>query len=311
MSLLEIELGPLKLSNPVMSASGTFGHSLEMKPFVAFAKMGAIVLKTVTLKPRPGNPPPRLFETSSGLLNSIGLENHGIDAFLKEELPRLDGCGTAVIVNLGGESEEDFVRLAERMDERKEVAAIELNLSCPNVQGGKLLFSSSAQAAASVVGKVRKATRKPLLAKLSPNVTRIGEIAKAVEAEGADAVTAINTLLGLAVDWRKKNSRLGGGFGGLSGPAIKPVALRMVYECFQSVKIPIVGCGGVQNAEDVLEFLVAGATAVQVGTWNYVEPGTIGQIVEELPQKLQSAGVRNVKELIGTLQISQRPASEG
>lgn len=301
--MLEVSLASLKLKNPVLSASGTFGHSLEMSPYVDFSKMGAIVLKTVTRKPRGGNPPPRLFETASGLMNSIGLENHGIDYFIKEELPKLANCGTPVIANIGAESEEDFRFLAERLDAEKVVSAMEVNLSCPNVQGGKLLFSSSPQAAESVIRLVRKTTKKTLIAKLSPNVTRISEIAKAVEAAGSDAVTAVNTVLALAIDWRKRSPKLGAGFGGLSGPAIKPIALRMVYECSQSIKIPVIGCGGVASTDDVLEFLVAGASAVQVGTWNYVEPGGIERIVEELPAKLQSAGISKITDLIATLKF--------
>lgn len=301
--MLEVSLASLKLKNPVLSASGTFGHSLEMSPYVDFSKMGAIVLKTVTRKPRGGNPPPRLFETASGLMNSIGLENHGIEYFIKEELPKLANCGTPVIANIGAESEEDFRFLAERLDAEKVVSAMEVNLSCPNVQGGKLLFSSSPQAAESVIRLLRKATKKPLIAKLSPNVTRISEIAKSVEAAGADAVTAVNTVLALAIDWRKRSTKLGAGFGGLSGPAIKPIALRMVYECSQSVKIPVIGCGGVASADDVLEFLVAGASAVQVGTWNYVEPGGIERVVDELPAKLQSAGISKITDLIATLKF--------
>ena len=309
--MLEVQLGPLKLRNPVMSASGTFGHSLEMTPFVDFSKMGAVVLKSVTPKPRPGNPPPRLFETASGLMNSIGLENHGIDAFLKDELPRLRDCGAPVVANIAGESVEEFRSLAERLDAPAEVAAMEVNLSCPNVQGGRLLFSSDAGNAETVIRAVRKQTKKPIFAKLSPNVTRIGEIAKAVEGAGADALTAVNTLLALAVDWRRRTPRLGAGFGGLSGPAIKPVALRMVYECRQAVKIPVIGCGGVKDADDVLEFLVAGATAVQVGTWNYIELAGIEKIVGELPEKLRAAGVQRISDLIGTLRFAPAPVVEG
>lgn len=307
--MLEVRIGSLTLKNPVMSASGTFGHSLEMTNFVDFAKLGALVLKSVTPKPRPGNPPPRLFETASGMMNSIGLENHGVEEFLRDEIPRLRDCGAPVIANLAGESLDEFRLLAERLNTAPEIAAMEVNLSCPNVQGGRLLFASDAAMAEKAIAAARKATKKPIFAKLSPNVTRIGEIAKGCEAAGADAVTAVNTLLGLALDWRTKKTRLGAGFGGLSGPAIKPVALRMVYECRQAVKIPIIGCGGVQNADDVLEFLVAGATAVQVGTWNYVEPGGIGRIVDALPEKLRAAKVARIADLIGTLQFpAAKPA---
>lgn len=309
--MLEVRLGPLTLKNPVMSASGTFGHSLEMTPFVDFSKLGALVLKSVTPKPRPGNPPPRLFETAGGMMNSIGLENHGVEEFLREEIPRLRDCGAPVIANLAGESVEEFRFLAERLNAAPEIAAMEVNLSCPNVQGGRLLFASDPAMAEKAVAAARAATKKTIFAKLSPNVTRIGEIAKACEAAGADGVTAINTLLGLALDWRTRKTRLGAGFAGLSGPAIKPVALRMVYECRQAVKIPVIGCGGVKCADDVLEFLVAGASAVQVGTWNYVEPGGIGRIVDELPEKLRAAGVAKISDFIGTLQFPPpRPVQE-
>lgn len=309
--MLEVQLGPIRLKNPVMSASGTFGHSVEMAPFVDFSKIGAVVLKSVTQKPRPGNPPPRLFETASGLMNSIGLENHGIDAFLREELPRLRNCGATLVANLAGESVEEFRHLAERLDAAEEIDAMEVNLSCPNVQGGRLLFSSEPGNAEAVIRAVRRETKKPVFAKLSPNVTRIGEIARAAEGAGADAVTAVNTLLALAVDWRRRSPRLGAGFGGLSGPAIKPIALRMVYECRQAVKIPVIGCGGVKDADDVLEFLVAGATAVQVGTWTYVEPAGIGRIVDDLPERLGEAGVARASDLIGTLRFAPAPIVEG
>jgi dihydroorotate dehydrogenase (NAD+) catalytic subunit len=298
---LSVSLASLRLKNPVLSASGTYGHGLEMSKFVAPAKLGALVGKTVTLRPRPGNAPPRMAETPSGMLNSIGLENRGIAHYREKVLPTLRDCGTLVISNIGAETIDDFAALAEQLDGEPVVAALEVNLSCPNIQGGKLPFSTDCRLAESAIAAVRKRTKKPVFAKLSPNVTSIAEIAKAVEGAGADGVTAINTLLGLAVDWRRRKPILSTTFGGLSGPAIKPVALRMVTECWRAVKIPILAAGGARSAEDVLEFLVAGATAVQIGTWNFVDPTAIGRIVDELPGLLASAKVASARSLTGTL----------
>jgi len=309
--MLDVAIGALRLRNPVLVASGTFGHGDELRPFVDFGALGAIVLKTVTLAPRAGHRPPRLFETPSGMLNAIGLENRGVDHFLEHELPTLEGCGTPIVVNIGGETPEEFAELAARFDSVGAAAAIEINLSCPNIQGGSLPFSSNAQGCEAVVRGVRAATTKPLLAKLSPNVTRIAEIARAAEGAGADAVTAVNTLLGLAVDWRARRPRLAAGLGGLSGPAIKPVALRMVFECARAVRIPVVGCGGVSSAEDVCEFLVAGATAVQIGTWNYVDPGGASRIARDLAALLQREGVGRALDLVGSLRGAGGGAGEG
>jgi len=308
---LAVPLAGLRLANPVLSASGTFGHGLEMSRLVPPSKLGALVGKTVTLKPRPGNAPPRMAETEGGMLNSIGLENRGIEHYRREVLPTLRGCGTHVISNIGGESIADFAALAEQLDGEDVVSALEVNLSCPNIQGGKLPFSTDGAMAAAAIAAVRKATRKPILAKLSPNVTSIGEIARAVEGAGADAVTAINTLLGLAVDWRRRAPILSTTLGGLSGPSIKPVALRMVLECSRAVKVPIVAAGGVRSAADVAEFLVAGATAVQVGTWTFVDPTAIGTIVDELPSLLAGAGVARARDLIGSLRSPAAARFEG
>lgn len=308
---LTVALAGLSLRNPVMSASGTFGHGLEMSNLVPPSKLGALVGKTVTRKPRPGNPPPRMAETPSGMLNSIGLENRGIDHYRREVLPTLRGCGTHVISNIGAECIEDFAELAAQLDGEDVVAALEVNLSCPNVQGGKLPFSTSAETAQRTIAAVRAATRKPLLAKLSPNVTSIGDIARAVEAAGADAVTAINTLLGTAIDWRRREALVSTTLGGLSGPAIKPVALRMVLECARAVKIPVVAAGGARCADDVLEFLVAGATAVQIGTWSFVDPTAIGTIVDELPALLAAARVARARDLIGSLKGPRAVKFEG
>lgn len=298
---LAVRLGALHLRNPVLSASGTFGHGTEMQAFVPPEVMGALVLKTITATPRPGNPLPRIHETPAGMLNSIGLENRGVDAFLRDTWPKLRELPVPVIVNIGGESVEEYAAMGAKLAGLDGLAAVEVNLSCPNVQGGALPYSTDPAAAHDAIAAVRAQLRVPLLAKLSPNVTRIAPIAEAVERAGADAVTAINTLLGLGVDWRRRRAHLGTVVGGFSGPAIKPVALRMVRECAQAVRIPVVGCGGITSAEDVLEFVVAGATAVQVGTWNYVRPGAIAEIVAELGGLLAAEGIASVEELIGTL----------
>lgn len=298
---LEMPLGQLRLRNPVMSASGTFGHGLEMAGFVDPCKLGALVGKTVTRHPRPGNAPPRMAETPSGMLNSIGLENRGIEHYRREVLPTLRNCGTHVITNIGAETIADFGYLTEALDAEPAVAAIEVNLSCPNIQGGKLPFSTNCELAAAAITEVRRRTRKPILAKLSPNVTSIAEVAKAVEGAGADGVTAINTLLGMAVDWRSRKPLLSTTYGGLSGPAIKPVALRMVSECAGAVKIPIIAAGGVRSADDVLEFLVAGASAVQVGTYNFVNPRALATIVDELTELAASAGIARIADCVGSL----------
>ena len=297
---LRTQVGPLALDNPLMSASGTFGSGWEARGFGDLRRVGALVSKTVTVLPRPGNPPPRLFETPSGMLNSIGLENKGADHFLAETLPRMRGLGPKVIVNIGGESVGEFVELAQRFAEAG-VDALEVNLSCPNVQGGRLLFSSEPEMAEQTIRQVKAVARVPVLAKLSPNVTRIADIAQAVERGGADAITAINTLIGMAVDWRRRRPVLGRTIGGLSGPAIKPVALRMVYEIRRAVRIPVVAAGGIAGADDVLEFLVTGACAAQIGTWNFVDPTALTRALDELEAKLAEAGT-TVMELIGSLQ---------
>lgn len=296
-----IRLGSLVFKNPVLSASGTLGHGLEMSHFMVMSELGGLVGKTVTRMPRPGNPVPRMAETASGMLNSIGLENRGIEYYKKEVLPTLRTAGTHIITNIGAESTADFVYLAEVLDGEDVISAIEVNLSCPNIQGGKLPFSTDCALAGNTIAAIRKATRKPIWAKLSPNVTSIAEIAKSVEGAGADAVTAINTILGTAIDWRRREAMLSTTFGGLSGPAIKPVALRMVAECARAVKIPVIGVGGARTADDVLEFLVAGASLVQIGTWNFVDPTALPTIAAGLPDLLQSAGVAKAGDLIGSL----------
>lgn len=301
MARLAVDLGGLRLESPILSASGTFGHGLEMRHFVGPRAIGAWVSKTVTRRPRPGNPMPRIAETEAGFLNSIGLENRGVEAYVERTLPELAESGARIVTNVGGESVEDFAAIVERLDERPEIHAFEVNLSCPNVDGGKLPFSTVPAVTEAVVRGVRAATAKPLFAKLSPNVTRIDEIARAAEAGGADALVAVNTVLGMAVDWRTRRPRLATVVGGYSGVAVKPIALRCAHECARAVAIPVVGCGGIASAEDVLEFLVVGCRAVQVGTASFSDPGLLASLVAELDTFLGEAGVEDVNDLIGTL----------
>jgi dihydroorotate dehydrogenase (NAD+) catalytic subunit len=306
MARLEVELCGLALANPILSASGTYGHGLEMLPFAAPESLGAWVSKTVTLAPRPGNPHPRLAETEAGLLNSIGLENRGIESYVRDVLPQWKGVAAVVITNIGGERPEEFAELAARLDGEPDVDALEINLSCPNVQGGRLPFATDPRMAESVVARVRAATRKPLLAKLSPNVSDIAEIARASEAGGADGITAVNTLLGMSVDWRTRRPRLATVQGGYSGVGIKPVALRCAWACARAVRIPVVGCGGIASADDALEFLVAGCRAVQVGTASFSDPSRIACLAGEMSARLDAASVGSVAEVIGTLRGTAR-----
>ncbi|MEO6597450.1 MAG: dihydroorotate dehydrogenase [Planctomycetota bacterium] len=311
--MLQTTLGSLLLNNPVLSASGTFGSGWEGRQFSDLGRVGALVSKTVTVKPRSGNPPPRIWETPSGMLNSIGLENKGADYFVAETLPRMKqlaagGAGPRIVVNIGGESIDDFVQLAERFSAAG-VDALEVNLSCPNVQEGRLLFSTEPRLTEQAVRAVKKVATVPVFAKLSPNVTDITVIAKAAEQGGADGLTAINTLIGMAVDWKKRKPILGRVIGGLSGPAIKPVALRMVYEVARCVRIPVIGVGGARSADDVLEFICAGAAAVQIGTAMFTDPALMVQIVDDLQTRLQAAGT-TVAELCGCLHRTE-PAAVG
>jgi dihydroorotate dehydrogenase (NAD+) catalytic subunit len=314
---LETRLAGLTLANPVMSASGTFGSGWEGRQFSDLGHVGALVSKTVTLLPRHGNPPPRILETPSGMLNSIGLENKGVDTFIAASLPKMrelqrqgqqqNGIGPRILINIGGESMDDFVTLAERFCSAG-VDALEVNLSCPNVQEGKLLFSTDPRMTERVVRAVKQVANVPVFAKLSPNVTDITVIARAAEQGGADGITAINTLIGMAVDWRRQRPVLGRVIGGLSGPAIKPVALRMVYEVARTVKVPILAAGGVRSADDVLEFLCAGASAVQVGTSMFTDPALMFRLVDEIAQQLAAAGT-DVATLSGALHRQVAPAA--
>ncbi len=303
MVALGVSLNRLRLQNPILVASGTFGYAKEMTAFVDFTQLGGIVPKTVTPQPRPGNLPPRTVETASGMLNSIGLDNDGFDLFVAEKLPYLASLGTAIIVNIAAKTNDDFRRMAGVLNECSGVAAIELNISCPNVSGG-VDFGTNPALAAEVVAAVRSACEIPVIAKLTPNVTSVVPIAQAVAEAGADAVSLINTFQGMAVDWKRRRPVLGNVLGGLSGPAIKPLALRIVWQVSQAVKIPIIGIGGIQSIDDVMEFFLVGATAIQVGTANFYNPGLANQLIRELPAALQILGADSVAEIVGTLKTA-------
>ena len=297
---LDVQLGRLKLANPIAVASGTFGYAREMEGFVDLGRLGAILPKTITLLPRPGNPPQRTCETTGGMLNSIGLDNDGIESFIKNLLPYLASLKTAIIVSIAGKSQEEFVQMAARLEGLSGIAALELNISCPNVTGG-VDFGVDPVACERVVAGVRTACSFPILAKLTPNVSNITVIAKAAEAGGADAVSLINTCLAMAVNWRMRRPILGNVLGGLSGPAIKPIALRMVYQAARAVRIPVMGIGGIATIDDVMEFLVTGATAVQIGTASFYNPAVTTQILDALPKAIAELGASSVEEIVGSL----------
>jgi len=297
-----VQLGRLTLPNPILVASGTFGYAREMAGCVDFARLGGIIPKTVTRQPRAGNLPPRTVETPSGMLNAIGLDNDGIDHFIANHLPYLRGLPTAVLANIAGKNEDEFVEMAARLGREAGLAGLELNLSCPNVAGG-LDFATDPAVTARVVGGVRAVCPLPLVAKLTPNVTDVVKIAQAAAEAGADAVSLVNTFVGMAVDWRRRRPVLGNEVGGLSGPAIKPLALRMVWEVARRVRgVPVIGIGGIASVDDVMEFLVAGASAVQLGTVNFYDPTASVRIVDQLPAALAQLGAGSVREVVGTLQ---------
>jgi dihydroorotate dehydrogenase (NAD+) catalytic subunit len=304
---LAVRLGRLRLPNPILVASGTFGYAREMQSLVDLGRLGGIVPKTITPQPRAGNAPWRTIETAAGMLNSIGLDNDGIEAFIAHHLPYLASLAAPAIVSIAGHDHDEFVAMAARLDGLPGVAAIELNVSCPNVSGG-VDFGIDPAMCRRVVEAVRKACNVPLLAKLTPNVADIATVAKAAEDGGADAISAVNTCLGMAVDWRKRRTLLGNGMGGLSGPAIKPIALRCVYQVAQAVKIPVVGIGGIATLDDVMEFLVAGASAVQIGTANFYNPTATMAILDGLPAALAELGATKLDDVVGSLQF-KRPAS--
>lgn len=301
MADLKTKIGGLELRNPVMTASGTFGYGVEFEDFVDLSRLGGIVVKGTTLNPREGNPYPRMAETAGGMLNCVGLQNKGVDYFCEQIYPRIKDMDTNVVVNVSGSSVEDYAECARRIGELENIPAIELNISCPNVRQGGMAFGVTAEGAASVVKAVRQAYPKTLIVKLSPNVTDVTEIARAVEAEGADSVSLINTLMGMAIDAERRRKVLSIGTGGLSGPAVKPVALRMVYQVARAVKIPVVGLGGIMTATDAVEFLLAGASAVEIGTANFIDPSVTVKVVEGIEAYLDRHGFRSVQDIIGIL----------
>ena len=301
MANLSINMAGLSLRNPVMTASGTFGYGLEFEDFVPMSKLGGIIVKGTTLLPREGNDYPRMAETASGMLNCVGLQNKGVNYFAEHIYPQLRDMDTNVIVNVSGSSPENYAECAAVIDGLDKIPAIELNISCPNVKDGGMAFGVTCEGAASVVKAVRRAYHKSLIVKLSPNVTNIADIARAVEAEGADCVSLINTLMGMSIDIEKRCPRLSIGTGGLSGPAIKPVAVRMVHQVAKAVKIPVIGLGGIMTAEDAIEFMMAGATAVEVGTANFIDPAVSGKIVDGINSWLDAHSVRDINEIVGII----------
>jgi dihydroorotate dehydrogenase (NAD+) catalytic subunit len=299
---LSVTLGRLRLRNPILVASGTFGYAKEMEGVVDFARLGGVIPKTVTRQPRAGNRPPRTVETPSGMLNAIGLDNDGLDHFIAHHLPYLRTLHTAVIPNIAGKIEAEFVEMAGQVGAEPGLAALELNLSCPNVSGG-IDFATDPAVTARVVGDVRKVCPLPLIAKLTPNVTDVAHIARAAAEAGADAVSLVNTFVGMAVDWRRRRPVLGNVTGGLSGPAIKPLALRAVWHVSRKVQVPVIGVGGIATIDDVMEFLVAGASAVQLGTVNFYDPLASVRVVDQFPAALAELGASSPRDVVGTLQI--------
>jgi dihydroorotate dehydrogenase (NAD+) catalytic subunit len=306
---LRIQIGGLEFRNPVCSASGCFGYGPEFDDFIDVNQLGAVFVKGITGSPREGNAYPRMAETPSGMLNSVGLQNKGVDHFIHEIYPRLMNYHTHIIVNINGSTIEEYVDVAEKINALDGIPAIELNISCPNVKQGGMIFGTHCPTAIKVTEEVRGAYKKLLIVKLSPNVTSITEFAKAVEGAGADAISLINTLLGMAIDAEKQIPILSTITGGLSGPAIKPVALRMVWQCYQAVKIPIIGMGGIMNATDTVEFMLAGATAVQIGTANFIDPQVTIKVIRGLEDYCQRHNVASVRELTGALKSLPKPES--
>ena len=299
MANLSVNIGNLNLKNPVMTASGTFGYGIEFQDFVPLDQIGGIIVKGTTLLHREGNPYPRMAETAQGMLNCVGLQNKGVDYFCRNIYPQIKDIDTQMIVNVSGNSPENYAECAARVNELENIRAIELNISCPNVKSGGMAFGVTCEGAASVVREVRKKYDKTLIVKLSPNVTDITEIARAVEAEGADSVSLINTLMGTSIDIEKRCFNLSIGTGGLSGPCVKPVALRMVYQVAKAVKIPVVGLGGISSATDAIEFLMAGATAIEIGTANFLDPAITVKVKDGINEWLDAHGCSSVQEIIG------------
>lgn len=303
MAELTTKIGDLTLANPVMTASGTFGYGLEYADFVDLSRLGAIIVKGTTEQPREGNPYPRMAETPSGMLNAVGLQNRGADYFIREIYPKIRHIGTQIIVNVSGSTIETYVSCAERIASLEHIQAIELNISCPNVKQGGMAFGVTCRGAAEVVRAVRVAYPKTLIVKLSPNVTDIAEIARAVEGEGADAISLINTLLGMAIDAEKRRPVLSTVTGGLSGPCVKPIALRMVWQTFQAVHIPVIGLGGISCWQDAVEFMLAGASAIQTGTYNFIDPTVSIKVIDGLNDYCNRHGFDSVTQLTGALNV--------
>lgn len=301
MAQLNVKVGGLDLKNPVMTASGTFGYGIEFADFIDLNQLGGFIVKGTTLHAREGNDYPRMTETPSGMLNCVGLQNKGVDYFCDHIYPQLKDIQSNVLVNVSGSSPEDYAECAARINELDHIPGIELNISCPNVKDGGMAFGVTCEGAASVVRAVRKRYDKTLIVKLSPNVTDIASIAKAVEAEGADSVSLINTLMGMSIDIERRQSRLSIGTGGLSGPCVKPVALRMVWQVARAVNIPVVGLGGIMNATDAIEFLMAGATAIEIGTANFIDPTTTIRVINGINEWLDNHGVKDIHEIIGCM----------
>ena len=301
MARLNVNIGGLHLQNPVLTASGTFGYGIEFADFIDLNRLGGFIVKGTTLHPREGNDYPRMAETPSGMLNCVGLQNKGVDYFCEHIYPQLKDIQSNVLVNVSGNSPEDYAECAARIDALENIPGIELNISCPNVKNGGMAFGVTCEGAASVVKAVRARYHKTLIVKLSPNVTNIASIAQAVEAEGADSVSLINTLMGMSIDIERRQSRLSIGTGGLTGPCVKPVALRMVWQVAKAVKIPVVGLGGIMNTTDAIEFLMAGATAIEIGTANFIDPTTTIKVIEGMNEWLDKHGVKDVHEIIGCL----------
>lgn len=301
MAQLNVKVGGLSLQNPVMTASGTFGYGIEFADFVDLNRLGGFIVKGTTLLPREGNDYPRMAETAQGMLNCVGLQNKGVDYFCEHIYPEIKDFTTNALVNVSGNTPDDYAECAARINELEGIPGIELNISCPNVKNGGMAFGVTCEGATSVVKAVRKAYDKTLIVKLSPNVTDIAEIARAVEAEGADSVSLINTLMGMSIDVERRSSRLSIGTGGLSGPCVKPVALRMVWQVAKAVNIPVVGLGGIMNATDAIEFLMAGATAIEVGTANFIDPSVTMKIIDGMNQWLDDHHVADVNDIIGVI----------
>jgi len=306
MKNLNVDIGGLVLKNPVMTASGTFGYGEEYSPYMDLERLGAIIVKGLSLNPKEGNYPPRIIETPSGMLNAIGLENVGVETFIKEKLPPLRKLSVPIIANIFGETVEDYMRVAEILSEAGGVSGLEINISCPNIKKGGIDFGTDPDLAYEVTHSVRKVTHLPLIAKLTPNVTDITVIAKSVVSAGADAVSLINTLKGMSVDIATRTPHLKNITGGLSGPAVKPVALRMVWEVARSISSPVIGIGGIMNASDALEFLIVGAKAIQVGTASFIDPGATMKIIDGIDQYMEKNGIEDINDLTGSFNAGQR-----